>query len=99
MALEIVWTYSALRGFEKIVKYLETNWTERELRNFLQETNNFVNLIRKNPEILQKTTQRKNVFRGPLNRYSIITYRVNIQHNKLEILNIRGVRQKPLKRS
>ena len=33
MGLEIIWTIRAENGFESIVKYLEENWTEREIKN------------------------------------------------------------------
>ena len=37
MALEIVWTTRAINGFEEIIEYLETHFTEREVRNFVRD--------------------------------------------------------------
>jgi len=32
---EILWTDSAKKSFNKIIEYLETNWTEREVSKFI----------------------------------------------------------------
>jgi hypothetical protein len=42
MALEIIWSIRAEKGFDSIVKYLEENWTEREIRNCMQESRSFL---------------------------------------------------------
>lgn len=39
MALELVWTKRAEQGYDRIIKYLEKNWTEKEIKSFLQESN------------------------------------------------------------
>ena len=41
---------------------------------------------------------RKNTFRGPINRLTIITYRLKSKNREIELISIRGARQKPLKR-
>ena len=98
MALTIVWTKRAEHGYDRIIEYLEKNWTERELRNFLQETTQFFGLLTQYPEILQRTTYHKNVYRGPINKYTILTYRVKTRKNEIELINIRSSRKKPLKK-
>jgi plasmid stabilization system protein ParE len=97
MALSIVWTKRAIKGYDNIVNYLEQRWTEREIRNFIQESDSFFALLSQYPELLQKTNRYKNLYRGPMNRLTIITYRVKPRKNQIEIINIRGARQKPLK--
>ncbi len=44
MALEIVRSKRAEKGFDKIVLYINKEWTEREVRNFIQETQAFIEL-------------------------------------------------------
>ncbi len=67
MALSLVWTKRAVRGFDAY------------------------------PEFLQKTGRHKNVYRGPMNKLTVITYRVKPRKQQIEIINVRGTRQKPLK--
>jgi plasmid stabilization system protein ParE len=39
----ILWSKRADKGYARIVEYLEENWTEREVRNFIRETSHFFN--------------------------------------------------------
>jgi plasmid stabilization system protein ParE len=98
MALEIVWTTRAEKGFEKIIAYLEENWTEREVQSFILESFRFFELLTTHPEILQKSSKQKNVYRGPMDNYNILTYRIKPQKKQIEFLNIRAAKRKPLKR-
>ena len=96
MALEIVWTNRAIQGFDNIISYLEENWTEREIRKFVKETNDLLELLKNYPELLQKSKKQKNVFRGPINKLTILTYRIKPRLKIIELINIRSARQKPL---
>lgn len=97
MALEIVWTKRAINGYDKVISYLEENWTEREVQNFVKETAEFFDLLIAFPEILEKSGKQKNVYRGPLDKHSIITYRLKPRSKQIQILNIRSAKRKPLK--
>jgi len=98
MALEIVWTKRAEQGYDRAIKYLEENWTEREIKNFLQESKQFFELLKQYPEMLQKTAYHKNVYRGPINKHTILTYRIKPRKKQIELINIRSSRKKPLKK-
>jgi len=41
MALDIVWTVRAANGFDRIIKHLEKQWTEKEVMNFVKEAHDF----------------------------------------------------------
>ena len=56
MALEIVWTKRAEIGYDNIINYLKTHFTDKEVRNFVSESNDFFNLLSVFPELLKKTT-------------------------------------------
>ena len=76
MALKIIWSSRAEKGYDRIVSYLIDNWSEKEVRMFIQETSKFLELLSENPNILQKSSIRKNLYRGPMNRLTMITYRI-----------------------
>ena len=97
MALKIVWTKRAIAGYDSIITYLEEQWTEKEVRNFVQQTDEFFRLLKEYPEMLQKTEKHKNVYRGPINKLTILTYRVKPRKKLIELINIRSARKKPLK--
>jgi plasmid stabilization system protein ParE len=98
MALKVTWTPSAEKGYDNIIKYIEHKWTEREISNFITETQDFIGLLEKNPYLLEPSKTRKNVFRGPINRLTILTYRIKPRKRQIQLLNIRGARQRPLKK-
>lgn len=97
MALKIVWTKQAAQGYAKIIHYLETEWTAKELIAFEQEVNTFFEHLKTFPDMLQSSSKRKNYRRGPINEYTMLTYRIKSRKQQIELINIRGTKQKPLK--
>jgi plasmid stabilization system protein ParE len=97
MTLTIKWTPRASSDFDKIVKHLEEKWTEKEVESFILETKHFLEILSKNPKLLERTERNKNVYRGPMNRLTILTYRVKPRKKLIELIYIRGARQQPLK--
>ena len=51
MAVRLVWTKTAIQGYDRIIKYLEKEWTEKEVRNFVRETFHFFELLKKSQPI------------------------------------------------
>lgn len=98
MAYKIIWTKQAINGFDKIINYLSENWTEKEIIRFINETDRFFEILSQFPEILQRTARKENVRRGPINKLTVITYRLNRATKQIEIISFRSARQKPLKR-
>lgn len=94
MALEIVWTKRAEKGFAKIVEYLGTHFTDKEVRKFVRQTSDFLELLSQYPEMLENS-KSKSVRRGPINKYTILTYRIKPRRRQIELINIRSARQKP----
>ena len=97
MALELVWSKRADQGYASIVKYLEGEWTEREVQNFVRETKHFFDLLKHNPRMLEASKTHKDLYRGPVNRLTLLTYRYTPLKNEIILVNIRNTRQKQLK--
>ena len=97
MALEIVWTKRAQTGYDKIIDYLETHFSDNEVQRFVRQSNEFFNLLSQYPELLESTKRHKYLHRGPINKFTILTYRIKPRKKQIELINIRSARQKPLK--
>jgi plasmid stabilization system protein ParE len=95
MAFEIVWSPKAINGYNAIIEYLEANWTDREIRNFIKESDEVFELLKEYPEMFQKSIRYKTIYRGLLNRLTVVTYRIQPRKKQIQLLNIRGTRQKP----
>ncbi|MBN1119392.1 MAG: type II toxin-antitoxin system RelE/ParE family toxin, partial [Bacteroidales bacterium] len=75
MAIKILWSKRAEKGYDNIVKYLEKEWTEKEVSRFIRETNHIFKLLKQNPYMLEQSQSHSNLYRGPINRLTILTYR------------------------
>ena len=62
----------------------------------MQESKRFFELLKEYPEMLQRTAHYKNVFRDPINKYTILTYRVKPRKKQIELINIRSSKLRPL---
>jgi len=97
MAVKLVWSKRADLGYARIVRYLEEEWTEKEVRNFIRETNHFFDLLKENPLLLESSKTHKYLYRGPVNRLTILTYRYKPRKKEIVFVNIREARRVPLK--
>jgi plasmid stabilization system protein ParE len=96
MAVELAWSKRAEQGYARVVKYLEKEWTEKEIRNFVREMKHFFDLLKENPHMLEPSKTRKDLYRGPVNRLTILTYRYKPRKKEIVIVNIREAKRKPL---
>jgi plasmid stabilization system protein ParE len=97
MAIKILWSKHAEQGYDNIVKYLENEWTDKEVGKFISETNRFFELLKHNPKMLEQSQSRKNLYRGPINSLTMLTYSYQPKKKEITLVNIRNTRRKPLK--
>lgn len=95
MALKIVWTAQAENGLEKVLSYLEEEWTTNEILQLEQRLNDLLERIGKYPKICPVTGKYKNVHKGLVDKNNYIIYRVKPKNRVVEIINFRGTKQKP----
>jgi len=95
MELEIIWSKRAAKGYANILKYIDDNWTAKEVLKFEKDFSGFLKSLSKYPYML-KSSSKTGLRRGPINKLTILTYRVDLNKNQLQLINIRGARQKPL---
>jgi hypothetical protein len=56
----------------------------------------FFELLKKNPKMLQ-LSGKTNLYRDPMNQFTMITYKIKPGKEQIILVNIRSTRQKPLK--
>jgi plasmid stabilization system protein ParE len=96
MAFEIIYSKAAASGYARILKYLDENWTEQEVHNFEQQVKDYMAKLSKYPYLL-KASQKSGYRQGPINKLTLITYKVDENKNQLRVLRIRGTKQKPIR--
>ena len=97
MALKIVWTPQAENGLDKVLDYLEKEWTIMEILNLEQNINDLLNRISSYPKICPQTRKFNNVHKGLVDKNNYIIYRIQPKKELIEIINFRGTKQKPIK--
>ena len=58
---EILWTHTAKTSFNKIIEYLQTEWTEKEVGKFVNQTADLLSNLKRYPEMCRPSTKRRNV--------------------------------------
>jgi plasmid stabilization system protein ParE len=96
MALKIIWTPKADEGLEKVLEYLEEEWTSHEILNLEKKLKNLLEHIIKYPESCPPTNFRKNLYKGLIDKNNYIVFRVNNKKKIIEIINFRGTKQKSI---
>jgi plasmid stabilization system protein ParE len=82
---KILWTDNALKVLEKTIKYLQENWTEKELRNLALKLEEIVTLVSQNPNIFQVSDIKKEIRRVVILSHNTLYYR--IVANQIEIIS------------
>ncbi|SFQ17349.1 hypothetical protein [Parafilimonas terrae] len=87
MPSDIIWMPNAINSYIKIIRYLQTNWTQKEIENF---------------QLLSEEKIARN-YKNPNIRYTLIhkrvalVYRYNQIKNKIELLLFWNTSQNPKK--
>ena len=76
MALKIQWTKRAEKSFNRIVEYLEEEWSEASTKKFVQKTNKLLSQIAENPEICPAIEGKEDVRKGMVTKQTSVFYRV-----------------------
>jgi len=76
MALEVLWTQKLITGVEKIVDYLNLHFGPKQVQSIIQQLFEKVELLSEFPELLPAKRREKYLRRGPINAYSLITYKI-----------------------
>jgi plasmid stabilization system protein ParE len=93
---EIKWTDNALSELKDTYKYLEDNWTTKELNALSTDIEHTISLISNNPNVFP-ISDRTDVRRVVIKRFNTLYYRER-EGKRVEILSFFSNRQNPKKR-
>ena len=94
--LKIRWTEEATNNLEKIIAYLEANWTSKEITKFFQKVEKKLILLSLFPEAYPISLKRRKIHRCVLAKNTTIYNTIKDEY--LVLLSIFDTRQKPSKR-
>ena len=90
------WTDNALKELAETIAFLETNWTEKELRKLSNALDKTLNLISQNPYLFQSSDFKKDIRRAVILSLNSLYYKIKDQD--VEIISFFSNRQSPTKR-
>ena len=91
---KIYWTKHALNELSRTIRYLEENFSDKEIQRLAQKIETTTKLISSNPDLFPKS-DKKNVRKVVILKFNTLYYRV--KSDKIEILSFFSNRQSPNK--
>ena len=70
MAYEIIWLPKAEQRYDEIIGYLQKEWAEKEIINFIARTGEVLELIRNNPSLYRKS-EKENVHQAMITKHNL----------------------------
>lgn len=92
MEKEIRWTREAEKSFSNIIDYLNENWTDREIENFINATEFILAHISKKPKMFRKGRQA-GTHEALVTYHNLLIYKVYTTH--IDLLLFWDTRQDP----
>ncbi|CAI8252085.1 MAG: Uncharacterised protein [Formosa sp. Hel1_33_131] len=90
---KIRWTDHAISELKETLDYLESNWTEKELREFSAKLEHTIELISKSPEIFPEFLDKKGVRKAVVETHNNLYYR--LIGDSIEIVSLFSNRKNP----
>ena len=96
MALVVRWTKEAEDTFDEIINYLEDNWSEKEIQNFVRMAHKVIGQIEKNPYQF-KASRFQEIRKAFITKHNSLFYYVNETDKVIELYAFWDNRQNPQK--
>ncbi len=92
MDYEIVWLPDAEERFDAIIQYLKQQWSDKEVKDFVDYTNHVIRLIQLNPTLFKKSTKR-GIREVLISSHNLLLYR--IVGNEIQLITFFDNRRNP----
>ena len=93
MVSKIVWSSLAIRSYIDNITYLESNWTKKELSNFIAATERKLKVLKQFPQIGYASKQNKYLRKTLVGKRIILIYRYRPRKNAIELVRFFDGRQ------
>lgn len=92
MVKEIVWSEKSISTFERVIQYLNEEWTEKEVVNFILETERVIEFISEHPYIF-RDTKYHGIKEALVTPHNLLVYK--IESEKIILITFWDTRQNP----
>ena len=98
MAYQIIWSPKSEKTFDSVIHYLELKWTERQIKNFVKETERIAYLLSKNPYLF-RGSEKKNIHEVLITKHNLLLYEIHKEKKVVVFLSFFDTRQHPKKKT
>lgn len=95
MVKEVVWTVRASKSYWKIFEYIQAEFGEVVLKEFVTAVHNKIELIASNPYLFRKSLVQRNIFNTVIHKRLTLTYRYRPVLKQVELLLFWDTRRNP----
>ncbi len=96
MTKAVVWTPEAEATFDAIIKYLEVDWTDKEITYFINSTERVIKLVSEHPKMYRKTN-KKHIHKALITPHNLLIYK--IYSSRIDLLTFWDTRKSPRKKT
>jgi plasmid stabilization system protein ParE len=93
--LDVIWSNESVRSVDQIIKFLNENWTTKEVEIFLIALAGFEEIVSRFPEIYPKSLIKKGYRKAVILKQISIIY--SVEKNTIKIHTLFDNRQDPAK--
>lgn len=95
MAKEIVWSPRADKAFDRIIEYLQKDWTEKEITRFVKKTYTVLGLLGKG-NIAFRHSEKKGIHEVLITKHNLLIYKET--RKDIRLVTFYDTRQHPKKK-
>lgn len=95
MAKEVRWTKESVAAYDRVIDYLDREWSENEIINFIECTELVLQYVSSNPLMFRKTS-KKSVREALITSHNLMIYKIYPTH--ISIITFWDTRQNPRKK-
>jgi len=97
MVIVIKWANEAKQTFDKNINYLLEEWTEKEIKNFVKQTNYIVSRIAVQPGMYPASRKNPKIRKAAINKHIVLYYRYYATKKEVILLTFWHNKQDPKK--
>ena len=97
MVFKIIWSSLALKTYISHIEYLEQEWTNREIRNFINSVQRKLSILSLQPKTGRLTGKRLHVRQTVIHKRIILVYRFKPLKKEVELVRFFSTYQNPKK--
>jgi plasmid stabilization system protein ParE len=97
MVPKITWSALAVKTYLSNIEYLQKEWTQKEIDNFIVATERKLDLLKAQPHMGAVTHKRSNIRKTAIVKRILLVYRFQKRKGEIELLRFFNTWQHPNK--